>query len=128
MTIDVALIGLGFTGRLVARELLRVANRGLRIAFVGRSNERLQTACNDLPAAPHLPSPELVVVEDIDDVDDLTQRSKLVLSAAGPFLLTGEPIVSSCVRNRAHYVGTYLHAERTRCLPGGPWLNYSRRY
>ena len=42
--------------------------------------------------------------DDEDALDQLTQRTKVVLSTAGPFHRYGSKLVASCVKNNTHYV------------------------
>lgn len=92
----------GFTGRLAADEIHRRASHKpgppLRWAISGRDEKRLQ-ALADQHSVPYLLAPGL----DGDAVDALAQRTKVVISCAGPFSKFGTPLVDACVRHRTHY-------------------------
>ncbi len=92
----------GFTGQLSAAEIKRRAAHKpgppLKWAIAGRNEERLQQLSDEL-GVPYLVAPGL----DEDAVDALAQRSKVVISCAGPFSRFGTPLVDACVRHQTHY-------------------------
>ncbi len=100
----------GFTGRLATEELSRLAPPKLRWAVAGRNPERVQAMAEQY----HVP---WVVADglNMEDVDQLASRSRVVLSCSGPFSKYGTLLVRSCVRNRTHY------ADLTGELP---WVHF----
>lgn len=88
----------GFTGRLAAAALANFAPPGLRWAVAGRNPNRLQ-AIADRFQVPRL----LADARDLEAVDALASRTRVVISCAGPFALFGTPLVEACVHHRTHY-------------------------
>lgn len=92
----------GFTGRLAAAEIVqRVAHKPgpkLRWAIAGRSEEKLQALAMEFNV-PYIVAPGL----DDDAVNAMAQRTKVVISCAGPFSRFGTPLVDACVRHQTHY-------------------------
>ena len=90
----------GFTGKLCV-EYLACQERSTKWAIAGRNQEKLKKVADEL-----CPDVEILIAdsEDEDALDRLTQRTKVVLSTAGPFHRYGSKLVASCVKNNAHYV------------------------
>ena len=88
----------GFTGQLAARELALRAPEGLRWAVAGRSAPRIAAIANqhDVP---------YVIADGLQwsAVSELAQRTRVVLSCAGPFRRYGTPLVDACVQAGTHY-------------------------
>lgn len=99
---DVVLYGAsGFVGRQTAACFAQRAG-GLRWALAGRTAERLQAVRQASGAAG-----AGVVLADAGDaaaLDRLAARTRVVLSAAGPFARHGSELVAACVRHGTHYV------------------------
>ncbi len=86
----------GFTGELIAREAVR---RGLAPILAGRNADALR------PLATELGLPFRVAA--LDDPAALAAALagvRVVLHAAGPFVLTARPMLDACVAARAHYL------------------------
>lgn len=105
---DIALLGVtGFTGRLVAAELLTLARaEGLRLAFAGRSRSKLEAVRAEL-AARHPEAADVPLVE-VDTsvpatVDALAASAHVVATTVGPYAKYGEPVVAACARAGTHY-------------------------
>ncbi|MCS6857261.1 MAG: saccharopine dehydrogenase NADP-binding domain-containing protein [Sandaracinaceae bacterium] len=97
----------GFTGALVAEHL--VANHlkeGLRLAFGGRSREKLEALRARL-ARFHLQAAEIpIFVADAFDrkkLEELAKRTKVVATAVGPYGKYGEQLVAACASQGTHY-------------------------
>ncbi len=90
----------GFTGSLCAK-YLKENYSGLHWAVAGRNKEKLSLLCKNIGANCQ------VFVADANDslaLDNITQKTKVVLSTAGPFHRYGSKLVASCVKNSTHYV------------------------
>lgn len=90
----------GFTGRLCAEYLANNAG-DVKWAIAGRNRTKLDEVAKSLGVNVE------VIVADADDVEGLnglTARTKVVLSTAGPFHRYGSNLVAACVKNAAHYV------------------------
>jgi short subunit dehydrogenase-like uncharacterized protein len=102
--LDLTLFGAsGFVGRLVAEHLARTAPAGLRIALAGRSQERLARVRSELPgAAADWP---LVLADSGDraSLRAMAARTRVVVSAVGPYLRHGIPLVEACAELGTDY-------------------------
>jgi short subunit dehydrogenase-like uncharacterized protein len=99
--IDIIIYGAtGFTGKLCV-EYLASNQPSVKWAIAGRNKEKLTKVASEL-----CPDIEILIAdsEDEEALDCLTQRSKVILSTAGPFHRYGSKLVASCVKNSAHYV------------------------
>ena len=99
--IDIIVYGAtGFTGKLCV-EYLASQERSTKWAIAGRNQEKLKKVADEL-----CPNIEILIADsqDQDALDQLTQRTKVVLSTAGPFHRYGSKLVASCVKNNTHYV------------------------
>ena len=95
----------GFTGHLVAEYLIGKygAEKDLRWAIAGRSEEKLRSVRRELgAAAEHLP----IIVADSADAAALAAmaaRTKVVLTTVGPYALYGSQLVAACADNGTDY-------------------------
>lgn len=86
----------GFTGRLASQYLTRAGSaEGLRVAIAGRNQEKLeaiQQSCHR--------KPQIVIADSTrpESIDAMVQKTKVVLSFAGPFAIHGEPVVAACAK------------------------------
>jgi len=116
---DIVIFGAtGFTGALTALALARLlaqrhpalpVGAPLRVALAGRSAARLAALVarvgDEVPAF----DASLLSVVIADTTDALSLRAmaastRVLLSAAGPYRLLGEPVVAACVAERTHYL------------------------
>jgi len=90
----------GFTGQLCVKYLSNL-NTDIRWAIAGRNEGKLTQILKGLSL-----DKEIIVADSDDDdaLDRLTQRTKVVLSTAGPFHRYGSKLVAACVKNSSHYV------------------------
>jgi short subunit dehydrogenase-like uncharacterized protein len=93
----------GFTGRLIAEYLLTRADTGLTWAMGGRSLDKLQAVRDEIGAPASTP---LVVIESSDEASlkSLMSRTRLVISAVGPYQLYGNELVKACAESGVDYV------------------------
>lgn len=94
----------GFTGGLIVEHLAKVAtDRGVSFALSGRDVAKLAAVRDEMGADP---STTLIAVDsrDADAVAAMVGRTRAVITAAGPFQLYGEPIVSACATAGADYL------------------------
>jgi short subunit dehydrogenase-like uncharacterized protein len=86
----------GYTGPLIAEEAVK---RGHRPLLAGRSVEKLAALSERLDLD--------YVVFPLDDVNIIAEaiaEIDVVLHAAGPFLLTSEPMALACLATKTHYL------------------------
>ena len=93
----------GFTGRLIAEYLLTRSDSGLKWAMGGRSMEKLQAVRDEIGAPASTP---LVVIESSDEASlkSLMSKTRLVISAVGPYQLYGNELVKACAESGVDYV------------------------
>ena len=99
--IDIIIYGAtGFTGKLCVK-YFQSLNTSVKWAIAGRDQEKLKKVALDSSVEVE------ILIADSDDelaLDALTSRARVILSTAGPFHRYGSKLVSSCVKNSAHYV------------------------
>jgi len=87
----------GYTGRLVAAELVR---RGLEPLLAGRSGAKLACVSEEVAGgAPY----RVVAADDRAALRRLLDEAVVVINCAGPFTLAGDALVSSAVVTGTHY-------------------------
>lgn len=96
----------GFTGRLcalhldaVAEEATKADRAGLKWAIAGRDAERLSTLARCCRTAPGV-----IVAKTPEEVAAMCAQCRVVVSTAGPYKLTGEPVIRACIASGTHYV------------------------
>ena len=94
---DVVLYGAtGFTGRQTVKYFKQNAPPDVRWAVAGRNRAKLEALDAGVP----------VIAADSRDtkaIDAMVERTRVVLTTAGPFAKYGTPIVDACVRFQTHY-------------------------
>ncbi|MGV3523761.1 MAG: saccharopine dehydrogenase family protein [Candidatus Sericytochromatia bacterium] len=102
---DVILYGAsGFTGRQCARYFAEQVGHRLNWALAGRNRTKLVQVRNDLGEAfADIPLLE-AEASDRDALQDLAERTQVVLTTAGPFARYGEKLVAACVEAGTDYV------------------------
>ena len=90
----------GFTGSLCVKYLKKNYSE-LHWAVAGRNKEKLSLLCQEIGA-----DCQVFVAEanNSSALDNITKKTKVVLSTAGPFHRYGSKLVASCVKNSTHYV------------------------
>lgn len=84
----------------------------LKWAIAGRNFEKLEGVRREsLDYASNLglrnhTIPDILVgrLEDSHSLDQITQQTKVLISAAGPYMKYGDPVVDSCVRTGCDYI------------------------
>jgi short subunit dehydrogenase-like uncharacterized protein len=102
---DVVLYGAsGFTGKQTVKYFAeRAPTDKVRWAIAGRNREKLEAVKARIRGA----EKAHVLVADSRDqaaIDAIVARTRVMLSAAGPYALYGDGIVDACARLRTHYV------------------------
>ena len=92
----------GFTGSLCVKYLKENYSE-LRWAVAGRNKEKLSSLCQEVGI-----NCQIFIAEanDSSALDNITKKTSVVLSTAGPFHRYGSKLVASCVKNSTHYVDT----------------------
>ncbi|MGB1277428.1 MAG: saccharopine dehydrogenase NADP-binding domain-containing protein, partial [Nannocystaceae bacterium] len=107
--LDVVLFGAtGFTGQLVAEYFAaNVPLAQVRWTIAGRNGRKLQAlrdrlstidaACQDI-------EPIVAGSDDRGALNDMAQKTRVVLTTVGPYAALGEPLVAACVEHGTDYV------------------------
>lgn len=94
----------GFVGRLIAEHLARREDAPpIRWAMAGRNIERLTATRDAIGAGDDV----ALIVADSNDpssLDAMVVRTRAVMSAAGPFMQFGTPVVAACARSGTDYL------------------------
>ena len=105
---DVVVFGAtGFTGALTADYLARNAPDGLRWALAGRNPGRLAEVRARLAAVDPALADLALLHADVGDAASLAEvarRTRVVITAVGPYLEHGEPLVAACAEAGTDYV------------------------
>lgn len=88
----------GFTGELICKELER---RKIPYAISGRNSKKLEDLQKTLPSKPPIFS---VDYNDSKNLRNLTSKSNVILSCAGPFIDCGLPIQDSAIDTGTHFM------------------------
>ena len=115
---DIVLWGAtGATGRRAARHLARrCAECRVRLAIGGRNREKLEALRSDLP---NRDEPIALLVGDSHDatfMGEMTARTRVVASTAGPFALLGSELVAACVANGTQYCDLTAEPQWMRAM------------
>lgn len=105
---DLVLFGAtGFTGRLTAEYLARHAPDGLRWALAGRNRDKLEEVGHHLATISANAADLELLHADVTDPTSLVEvaaRARVVITAVGPYLAYGEPLVAACADAGTDYV------------------------
>lgn len=105
---DLVLFGAtGFTGRLTAEYLARHAPDGLRWALAGRNRDKLEEVRQHLATISASAADLELLHADVTDPTSLVAvaaRARVVITAVGPYLAYGEPLVAACADAGTDYV------------------------
>ena len=90
----------GFTGRLVCKYLSKHRDTSnLKWAIAGRDVKKLSIISKEY-------SVDYIVADsfDLDSLDNLCSKGNLIISTVGPYLIYGENLILSCIKNKSHYL------------------------
>ncbi|HKP61895.1 MAG TPA: saccharopine dehydrogenase NADP-binding domain-containing protein [Polyangiales bacterium] len=97
----------GFTGGLTAEYLAKNAPAGLRWAIGGRSATKLAAVkarlCAINPACAAVGCVE-ASVDDLESLQRMAGKTRVLLTTVGPFIDYGEPVVRACIEQRTDYI------------------------
>ena len=90
----------GYTGKLVAAEL---AASGTPYVLAARSREKLDALASELGGDV---VSRAVALDDRDGLREMLADCAAVIACAGPFSVTGEPVLAAAVETKTHYLDT----------------------
>ncbi|KAL0259778.1 hypothetical protein SLS55_005518 [Diplodia seriata] len=96
----------GYTGKLTAEHITTSLPTDLKWAIAGRNEKKLANVAEELKQLnPDRPQPDIKVLElKGEELDNLVQSTRLVISTVGPFMKYGTPVVEACAKHGTHYV------------------------
>ncbi|KAF9760860.1 Saccharopine dehydrogenase-like oxidoreductase [Nosema granulosis] len=104
-TYDIILYGAtSYTSRYIIPHFL---NENINIALSSRDASKIESF--GLPT----------INCEINDIDKITKNTRILLNCVGPYVLTGEKIIQSCIKNKTHYIdisgeGTFVKSMREK--------------
>lgn len=121
---DIVLFGAsGYTGKLAAQYLARRGGKQFTWALAGRNMRKLEKVRDSLsridPALDHIPLIEANSL-DVEAMQRLAHSARVVISAVGPYINLGEPLVAACAAAGTDYVDLTGEPEFVDKM----WLRY----
>lgn len=104
---DIVVLGpTGYTGRFCAEHIVKNFPTDLVWAIAGRSPNKIKTIAEELKALnPDRREPDVLTVHiDPAELDELAQKTRLIINCIGPYILYGTPVVEACAKHGTHYV------------------------
>lgn len=93
----------GITGCLIVEHLDQLLQQEgaptIKWCISGRNEEKLKKIASRLKSPP-----DTLVAESQDDLDYMAEMTSVVIAAAGPYCVIGQPVVEACVRKNTHYI------------------------
>lgn len=100
---DIILLGAtGFTGRRAAKYLKNHSSPALNWAIAGRNIDKLKELAKELD----IPSEKCFQVNTLEktETDQISTKTRIILTTVGPYSLYGEQIIASCAEHGTHYL------------------------
>eukprot|EP00760_Papus_ankaliazontas_P030708 PhM_4_TR4982/c0_g1_i1/m.14991 len=103
---DIVVLGAtGFSGRIIAQELMAHAPNAVRWAVAGRSTDRLLSLVGrQRPDAPTVPVLVVDIVADPHALLNVVNSTRVVINAIGPYQRYGIVVAAACVECGTHYI------------------------
>ncbi|KAJ5604091.1 hypothetical protein N7537_007047 [Penicillium hordei] len=104
---DLVLLGpTGYTGRFCTEHIVQNLPTTLKWAIAGRSAQKMEPIAQELKALnPDRVDPDVLVVQlNSTELNELAQKTRLVINCVGPYHLYSTPVVEACAVNGTHYV------------------------
>ncbi|CAG8948208.1 unnamed protein product [Penicillium salamii] len=104
---DLVLLGpTGYTGRFCSEHIVQNLPTDLKWAIAGRSAHKMDPIAKELKALnPDRADPDVLVVQlNSSELNELAQKTRLIINCVGPYHLYSTPVVEACAVNGTHYV------------------------
>ncbi|CAG8148798.1 unnamed protein product [Penicillium salamii] len=104
---DLVLLGpTGYTGRFCSEHIVQNLPTDLKWAIAGRSAHKMDPIAKELKALnPDRADPDVLVVQlNSGELNELAQKTRLIINCVGPYHLYSTPVVEACAVNGTHYV------------------------
>jgi short subunit dehydrogenase-like uncharacterized protein len=95
----------GFTGRLVSEYLIELNAQGIKLnwAMAGRNLGKLKQIHRELQASEQV-GLLLANTDQFEEVEQLVQQAKVIISTVGPYQLYGENLLQACAKHGTDYL------------------------
>ncbi|KAJ5329546.1 hypothetical protein N7452_009936 [Penicillium brevicompactum] len=104
---DLVLLGpTGYTGRFCSEHIVQNLPTDLKWAIAGRSAQKMEPIAKELKALnPDRADPDILVAQlNSRELNELAQKTRLIINCVGPYHLYSTPVVEACATNGTHYV------------------------
>ncbi|CAG7968837.1 unnamed protein product [Penicillium salamii] len=104
---DLVLLGpTGYTGRFCSEHIVQNLPTDLKWAIAGRSAHKMDPIAKELKALnSDRADPDVLVVQlNSSELNELAQKTRLIINCVGPYHLYSTPVVEACAVNGTHYV------------------------
>ncbi|CAI7569200.1 unnamed protein product [Penicillium bialowiezense] len=130
---DLVVLGpTGYTGRFCAEHIVQNLPTDLKWAIAGRSAQKVELIAKELKALnSDRVEPDVLVVQlNSSELNELAQKTRLIINCVGPYHLYSTPVVEACATNGTHYVDAYVHTyfqlpmaiANSRSTGETPWI------
>ncbi|KAJ5674487.1 uncharacterized protein N7477_004421 [Penicillium maclennaniae] len=104
---DMVLLGpTGYTGRFCAQHIVKNHPTNLKWAIAGRSEKKMEPIAQELKELNQdRVQPDILVVQlNSAELNELAQKTKIIINCVGPYHLYSTPVVEACAANGTHYL------------------------
>ncbi|KAJ5159580.1 uncharacterized protein N7482_006584 [Penicillium canariense] len=104
---DLVLLGpTGYTGRFCAEHIVKNHPTDLKWAIAGRSPQKIEPIAEELKQLnSDRVQPDVIAVQlNSTELNELAQKTKLIINCIGPYHLYSTPVVEACATHGTHYV------------------------
>ncbi|KAJ5488627.1 hypothetical protein N7539_003517 [Penicillium diatomitis] len=104
---DLVLLGpTGYTGRLCSEHIVQNLPTDLKWAIAGRSPQKIHPIAEELKKlnADRVQPDVLAVQLNSSELNELAQKTRLIINCVGPYHLYSTPVVEACATHGTHYV------------------------
>lgn len=84
----------GASGVTAKRVIATISKYNVKVALSGRNTSKITFNPRNYP----------VIQCSTENIDEITNKTLILLNCAGPYILCGESIVQSCIENNCHYI------------------------
>ncbi|KAJ5894739.1 hypothetical protein N7495_006430 [Penicillium taxi] len=104
---DLILLGpTGYTGNFTSEHIVKNHPTNLKWAIAGRSARKMESIAQELKAinGDRVQPAVLVVQMNDTELNELAQKTRLIINCVGPYHLYSTPVVEACANNGTHYL------------------------
>ncbi|KAF3384993.1 putative trans-acting enoyl reductase [Penicillium rolfsii] len=104
---DLILLGpTGYTGRFCSEHIVKNLPTDLKWAIAGRSLQKIEAIAEELKKLnSDRVQPDVLTVQlNATELNELAQKTRLIINCVGPYHLYSTPVVEACAAHATHYV------------------------